>query len=157
MSGKAVRLIAVGRLKSAHWKDAASQYLERICRSRPLELTELRDGDAALPVAQRNAQEGKRILEALAPQDVPLVLDERGQELTSTGLAELLRRLDHEAAGRPCFIVGGAWGLDESVRQRARRCLRLSAMTFPHELARVILLEQIYRAECIRRKVPYHH
>ena len=152
-----MRLIVVGRLKTACWKDAASHYQRRISRYRPLEITELRDGDAALPVERRNAQEGGRILEALSPQDVPLVLDERGQELTSPGLAQLLHRLDHEATGRPCFIVGGAWGLDEAVRQRGRHCLRLSAMTFPHELARVILLEQLYRAECILRKIPYHH
>ena len=117
----------------------------------------MRDGDAALPPDRRNSLEGRRILEALAPQDVPLVLDERGLSLTSPQLAALLRQLDQEARGRACFIVGGAWGLDEAVRGRAYRLISLSAMTLPHELARVVLLEQMYRAECILRKVPYHH
>ena len=73
------------------------------------------------------------------------------------GRPALLRQLDQEARGRACFIVGGAWGLDEAVRGRAYRLISLSAMTLPHELARVVLLEQLYRAECILRKVPYHH
>ncbi|MDO5484137.1 MAG: 23S rRNA (pseudouridine(1915)-N(3))-methyltransferase RlmH [Desulfovibrionaceae bacterium] len=157
MTGKALRLISVGRLKVPFWKEAAAHYQARITRWRPLDCTEVRDGDAALPVEKRNALEGKRILEALGPQDVPLVLDERGEDISSSELAHLLRKLDQQAAGRACFIVGGAYGLDDSVRGRARRMLRLSAMTLPHELARVVLLEQLYRAECILRKVPYHH
>lgn len=144
-------------MKTPFWKDAAAHYLTRIKRWRHLEYTEVRDGDAALPPDQRNALEGRRIVEALAPQDVALVLDERGQKLSSPQLAALLRRLDQEARGRACFVVGGAWGLDDSVRQRAFKVLSLSDMTLPHELARVVLLEQIYRAECILRKVPYHH
>jgi len=147
----------VGKLKTPFWKDAAAHYLTRIKRWRHLEYTETRDGDAALPPDQRNALEGRRIIEALAPQDVALVLDERGEKLTSPQLAALLRQLDQDARGRTCFIVGGAWGLDDSVRQRAFKVLSLSDMTLPHELARVVLLEQIYRAECILRKVPYHH
>ena len=147
----------MGRLKTPFWKDAAAHYLARLTRWRRLECTEVRDGDAALPPDRRNALEGRRILEALTPQDVPLVLDERGLNLTSPRLATLLQQLDHEARGRACFIVGGAWGLDEAVRDRAHRLISLSAMTLPHELARVVLLEQLYRAECILRKVPYHH
>ena len=147
----------MGKLKTPFWKDAAAHYLTRIKRWRHLEYTEVRDGDAALPSDQRNALEGRRIIDALSPQDVALVLDERGQKLSSPDLAALLRQLDQDARGRACFIVGGAWGLDDAVRQRASRCISLSHMTLPHELARVVLLEQLYRAECILRKVPYHH
>ena len=157
MTGKPLKYISVGKLKTPFWKDAAAHYLTRIKRWRHLEYTETRDGDAALPPDQRNALEGRRIIEALAPQDVALVLDERGEKLTSPLLAALLRQLDQDARGRACFIVGGAWGLDNSVRQRAFKVLSLSDMTLPHELARVVLLEQLYRAECILRKVPYHH
>ena len=157
MTGKPLRCISVGRLKTPFWKDAAAHYITRITRWRRLEYTEVRDGDAQLPPEQRNALEGRRILDALTPQDIPLVLDERGAALASPQLADLLRRLDHEAQGRACFIIGGAWGLDDAVRARARTLLSLSAMTLPHELARVVLLEQVYRAECILRKVPYHH
>ncbi len=147
----------MGRLKTVFWKDAAAHYATRIARWRRLECAEVRDGDAALAPERRTALEGRRILEALAPQDLPLALDERGEKLTSPQLAALLRQMDQEARGRVCFIVGGAYGLDEEVRARACRLLSLSAMTLPHELARVVLLEQLYRAECILRKVPYHH
>ena len=157
MTGKPLKYISVGKLKTPFWKDAAAHYTTRITRWRKLDITEVRDGDSALPPDPRNALEGRRIIEALDPQDIALVLDERGQHLTSPQLADLLRQMDHDARGRACFIVGGAWGLDEAVRQRASRCISLSHMTLPHELARVVLLEQLYRAECILRKVPYHH
>ena len=147
----------MGKLKTPFWKDAAAHYLTRIKRWRHLEYTETRDGDAALPPDQRNALEGRRIIEALAPQDVALVLDERGEKLTSPQLAALLRQLDQDARGRACFIVGGAWGLDDSVRQRAFKVLSLSDMTLPHELARVVLYEQLYRAASINAGAPYHH
>ena len=147
----------MGKIKTPVWKGAAAQYAGRIARWRPLDQTDVRDGDAALPVEQRNALEGKRLLESLQAQDVPIVLDERGSTFTSPELAQCLRQLDDSGRGRPCFIVGGAYGLDDAVRRRAWKCLSLSAMTFPHELARVLLLEQIYRAECILRNVPYHH
>ncbi len=150
-------MLCVGKIKTPFWRDAASHYAGRIARWRPLEQTEVRDGDAALPVEQRNALEGRRLLESLQPQDVPIVLDERGGAFTSPELARSLRQIDESGRGRPCFIVGGAYGLDEEVRRRAWKCLSLSAMTFPHELARVLLLEQLYRAECILRNVPYHH
>ena len=157
MSGKPLRCVFVGRVKTNFWKDAAAHYTARIARWRRLDCTEVRDGSGDLPPEQRNAQEGRRLLETLEPQDLPLVLDERGERLTSPQWAELLRRMDTEARGRPCFLVGGAWGLDPTVRDRACRILRLSDLTLPHELARVVLLEQLYRAECILRKVPYHH
>ena len=147
----------MGKIKTPFWKDAATHYAGRIARWRPLEQTDVRDGDAALPVERRNALEGKRLLESLQAQDVPIVLDERGGTFTSPELAQCLRQLDDSGRGRPCFIVGGAYGLDDAVRRRAWKCLSLSAMTFPHELARVLLLEQIYRAECILRNAPYHH
>ena len=168
MTGKPLRLLSVGKLKVPFWKDAAAHYSQRINRWRRLECVEVRDGDpameisleearSALPQAQRNELEGRRLLEALGPQDVPLVLDERGITMTSPQLAQLLQKIDNNAMGRACFIIGGAYGLDEAVRQRAWKLVSLSSMTFPHELARVLLLEQLYRAECIIRKVPYHH
>ena len=82
----------MGKLKTPFWKDAAAHYLTRIKRWRHLEYTEVRDGDAALPPDQRNALEGRRIVEALAPQDVALVLDERGQKLSSPTTKQALPR-----------------------------------------------------------------
>lgn len=151
-----LRLLCVGRLKTPFWREAAAHYRERLGRWRRVDLVEVRDGDAALAPAARSAQEGRRLLEALAREAAPLALDEGGEMLDSPGLAALLRRFD-EAAVRPCFVVGGPFGLSPEVRAACSRSLSLSAMTWPHELARVLLLEQLYRAECILRNIPYHH
>lgn len=152
-----MRILCVGKIRTSFWREAAEHYGRRIRRWRPLEVSEVRDGDASLPVPRRNEQEGRRLREALTPQDIPLVMDERGASLTSSQFAALLRELDRQAAGRPCFIIGGPFGLDEGIRAAGRRTLCLGPMTLPHELARVLLLEQLYRAECIARNIPYHH
>lgn len=157
MAGKPLRILCVGKIRTSFWKEAAAHYQQRISRWRPLDVTEVRDGDATLDTMSRNSQEGRRLLEALTPQDVPIVMDERGGAMTSQEFARFLQKLDHDAAGRPCFLIGGPFGLDDAVRAVARKKLCLGPMTLPHELARVVLLEQLYRAECILRKVPYHH
>lgn len=157
MAGKPLKIICIGRMRQAPLRDAAGEYARRIERFRPFVASELRDADAALTVEERMAVEGRRILEALEPKDLPLVLDERGKGMSSPDFAALLRQMDESAAGRPCFVIGGAWGLADEVRARAHRLISLSAMTLPHELARVFLLEQIYRAQCINSKIPYHH
>ncbi|MDE5879572.1 MAG: 23S rRNA (pseudouridine(1915)-N(3))-methyltransferase RlmH [Desulfovibrio sp.] len=156
MAGTLVRLLCVGRLKTPFWREAAAHYAERLGRWRRVELVEVRDGDAALAPAQRSAQEGRRLLEALARETAVVALDEGGETLDSPGLAALLRRFD-EAAQRPTFVIGGPFGLSPEVRAACPKRLSLSALTWPHELARVLLLEQLYRAECILRKIPYHH
>ena len=147
----------MGKVKTPFWREAAAHYAERLGRWRRVELTEVRDGDAALAPAARSAQEGQRLLEALgSPGVAAIALDERGEALDSPGLAALLRRYDDQAL-RPAFVIGGPFGLSPAVLAASSRRLSLSAMTWPHELARVLLLEQLYRAECILRKVPYHH
>ena len=147
----------MGRVKTAFWSEACAEYEKRIARFRPFTITEVRDADQSLPVEKRNAAEGERLIAALGPHDVPIVLDERGKDFTSPSLAKYLAGLDQAARGTPAFIIGGPFGLTDDVRRRAALLLRLSAMTFPHELARAVLLEQIYRTECIRRGIPYHH
>ncbi|MBD5646876.1 MAG: 23S rRNA (pseudouridine(1915)-N(3))-methyltransferase RlmH [Desulfovibrio sp.] len=156
MAGNLVRLLCVGRLKTPFWRDAAAHYAHRLGRWRRVELVEVRDGDAALAPAARSAQEGERLLAALGSTAGAIALDEGGEALDSPGLAALLRRLDEQAL-RPAFVIGGPFGLSPEVLAASSRRLSLSAMTWPHELARVLLLEQLYRAECILRKVPYHH
>jgi 23S rRNA (pseudouridine1915-N3)-methyltransferase len=155
MTGKPLRLISVGKLKKPFWKDAAAHYESRLERWRHLESIQVREADG--PPQTRNRLEGLGILEKLSPRDIPLVLDERGERVSSAELAAILQRADQEGPGNLCFIIGGAYGLDAAVHARARRLLRLSDMTLPRELARVFLLEQIYRAECILRNLPYHH
>ncbi len=147
----------MGRIRTGYWKDAAGEYAKRIARFRKLAVAEVRDADPSLEPARRSAVEGERILREIGPQDLLLAMDERGEEFSSEGFARFLDKLDRDAQGTPCFVVGGPYGLADGVRERARRLIRLGAMTLPHELARVVLLEQIYRAECLLHRIPYHH
>ena len=80
-----------------------------------------------------------------------------GTLLEHRGLKVLMQKFDLRAEGIPAFVIGGPYGLSDEVRSKARMLLRLSTMTFPHELARVVLMEQLFRSECLRYGVPYHH
>ena len=119
--------------------------------------TVVRDSDPALPVARRVEEEGKRILAALSPQDIVVCLDEKGRSMTSREFSRFLDGMSTDATRRPCFIVGGPFGLHDSVREKARHLIAFGPQTLPHELARVVLLEQLYRAETLLRNMPYHH
>ncbi|MBR3663107.1 MAG: 23S rRNA (pseudouridine(1915)-N(3))-methyltransferase RlmH [Desulfovibrio sp.] len=156
MTGKSLHLIFVGKLKQRFLQTGCDLYLERLGHWRKIHLDEVRD--AAKETSQaRNLEEGRQLLKALAPQDLPIVLDERGEQMSSQDLANLLKRIDDNNLGCPCFLIGGPFGLSQEVRARAWKLLSLSSMTLPHELARLILLEQLYRAESILHRVPYHH
>lgn len=156
MIAKALRLVCVGKLKLGCWKEACALYEKRLGRFRKLQITEVKDAVSASE-KERSRVEGERLLEAVGPRDLVVVLDERGKDMTSVALAAFLDRADARGQGTVCFLIGGPFGLAEEVRRRADLLLRLSAMTMPHELARVVLTEQLYRAECLRNHVPYHH
>lgn len=155
-----IHMIVVGRLREPHWKAAAEAYAKRLKHSYALSETVIKDGDASLSAADRTALEGDRLMQtmkaALTPASLPVCLDEHGEALTSVAFARLLQRC-FDAGQTPCFIIGGAYGLSRPVKERAAKLLSLGPMTFPHELARVLLLEQLYRADSIMRGRPYHH
>lgn len=157
MTLKPLRIVAVGRLKTPFWKAAAEHYVERLVRWRAFTESIIKDGDPSLPIVDRNALEGKGILSALSASDIPVVLDERGKTFTSRPFSVFLERLSENTSRRPCFIVGGAFGLDDSVKQAASHLIALGPLTMTHELARVVLFEQLYRAESLTRGLPYHH
>ena len=148
MTLKPLRIVAVGRLKTPFWKAAAEHYVERLVRWRAFTESIIKDGDPL---------EGKGILSALSASDIPVVLDERGKTFTSRQFSVFLERLSENASRRPCFIIGGAFGLDDSVKQAASHLIALGPLTMTHELARVVLFEQLYRAESLTRGLPYHH
>ncbi len=139
------------------WKEASAYYLERLVRWRQVTDTVLRDPDTALSPADRIEEEGKRILSALEPRDIAICLDERGRSMNSVEFSRFLERMSTDGTRRPAFIIGGPFGLASSVREKARYLLAFGPQTLPHELARVLLLEQLYRAEAILHRVPYHH
>ncbi|MCY3019781.1 MAG: 23S rRNA (pseudouridine(1915)-N(3))-methyltransferase RlmH, partial [Planctomycetota bacterium] len=93
---------------------------------------------------------------ALAPGDAVYVLDERGTQLSSVGLCELLQKHELHGTKRLMFVLGGAYGVTDAVRRRGKM-LALSRLTLPHELCRALVLEQLYRARTIQHGEPYHH
>ncbi len=152
-----LRVLAVGTDRSGLFEPAADEYLKRLSRYAKAEVVELAASKkgGADPARARD-EEGQALLAKLRPSDLVVVLDERGKELTSE---ELSRKVVQEAMNRGrdlAFLIGGAEGHAEAVRKRADLLLSLSRMTLPHRLARVVLLEQLYRAFAIARNEPYH-
>lgn len=152
---KCVRIICVGKLKTDFWKTAAAHYMERISRMRSILITEVKDCPTG-SIQNRIKAEGKLIIDCLAPTDKAFALDEHGVQINSVQFASMIEN-EETGKNRLCFIIGGPFGLSGEVLGQCKRSISLSPLTWPHELARVMLLEQIYRAECIARKIPYHH
>ncbi len=151
-----IELLAVDRLRAAWARDAVAEYLGRAARYVPTERREVKAarGDDAAAVEQ----EGERILDAASPgpADRLVALDSSGKALTSMEWASLIGRWANEGAGRVIFVVGGAGGLSRKVRKAAHRVVSLGPQTLAHELAQVVLAEQLYRAWTILRREPYH-
>lgn len=154
--GKSLRILCVGKTRLPFLRQAEAFYLERLGHLRRISLDTVRDGDSGLSPAKRARSEGSRLLAALEKNDLPIALDEAGRGFSSADFAAFLGGLDL-GRERPCFIVGGAHGLSGELLGTCRHKISLSSLTFTHELARVILLEQLYRAESILRGYPYHH
>lgn len=149
-------IVAVGRLKEQHWREAADEYAKRLRPYATLQVTEVQDRDISRGAAQAMSAEGDDILRAL-PKDAYIVaLDEGGTERCSTDLASWLDDLAVRGVSHVALVVGGSAGLDGRIADLARERLALSRMTLPHQLARVVLLEQLYRAFRISRGEPYH-
>jgi 23S rRNA (pseudouridine1915-N3)-methyltransferase len=149
-------VIAVGRPRDEGLATAIRDYETRAARYWPLEVHEVREeparGGSSTEVVMR--REGERILERATTARV-VACEAGGTALTSERFAEWLRRLREEARD-VAFVIGGAFGLSTEVRQRAERTLSLAPWTLPHELARLVLAEQLYRAGTIGRGEPYH-
>jgi 23S rRNA (pseudouridine1915-N3)-methyltransferase len=112
---------------------------------------------AAMSEQELRKQEGKAILGLLQPDDFLVLLDERGKMISSVQLAAMIQQRANESTKRLIFLIGGAFGVDETVKQRAQFSWSLSQLVFPHMLARLILAEQLYRACTINRNEKYHH
>jgi len=149
-------LVAVGRLRESNYKALCSDYARRISRFTALEIKEVKEGKGLQGDRAKEA-EAPGILKKLPSGVWAVTLDERGKQMTSLELSVWLEKLRDRGTRELAFVVGGAWGLDTRIETRADESLRLSSMTLPHELARVVLLEQYYRAWTILRGLPYHN
>lgn len=145
--------LSVGKERSGLFLPGVEEYSARLQRAHKVQLVELPESRHS--GAQAKEDEGERLLAKLSPRDVLVALDERGKHLSSVDFAKWLGK-QQDSSRDVAFVIGGDEGLSDAVRAKAGLVLSLSAMTLPHRLARLVLLEQVYRAFSILRGEPYH-
>ncbi len=148
-----MKIICVGKIKEQYLKDAIQEYLKRLSKYTKVEVVEL--PDASFQDASKNREvEGEKILSQIKDKDYVITLEINGKEFDSLQFASHLEQV--ESLGPLLFVIGGSNGLSEAVKQRSNEAISFSKMTFPHQLFRVLLLEQIYRSYKIRHHEAYH-
>ncbi len=150
-----LRVVAVGRDRSGLYAPAIEEYAKRLGRYVKFELVEVPEARKHAGTAQAKEEEAEALLAKLAPRERVVALDERGAEWTSVAFAERVRRWT-EGGRDVALVIGGSDGLSRAVLDRAEEKLALSRMTLAHRLARLVLVEQLYRAMTILRGEPYH-
>jgi 23S rRNA (pseudouridine1915-N3)-methyltransferase len=156
-----VVIAAVGRLKQGPERELAAAYCKRaeaIGRRfglRAIEIVEIRESRAH-DAERRRTEESIAIANVIPERAIVVILDERGENLDSAAFAALLRQWREDDRGAVCFVIGGADGLAQSLRQRAKLKLAFGAATWPHQFVRIMMLEQLYRAGTILAGHPYH-
>lgn len=156
-----ITIICVGKLKESYWRDAVKEYSKRLggyCSLNIIELKESRLAANPSPADELavKVKEGEEILSHIRPSDLVVTLEIKGKKLSSEQLASRIGDWSLEGRSDLAFVIGGSLGLSPAVSQRADFKLSFSDMTFPHQMMRVILLEQIYRSFKIIRHEPYH-
>ena len=156
-----ITILAVGKLKEKYWKQAISEYEKRLSAYCKIEIIEVPDEKAPenmsdKEIEQVKEKEGQRLLAKIKPQATVITLEIQGKMLSSEGLAEEMQRRMTQGQSDFVFVIGGSNGLHEDVLQRSNYALSFSKMTFPHQMMRVVLIEQVYRAFKIMRGEAYH-
>lgn len=156
-----IKVIAVGKIKEEFYREAIREYTKRLSGYSKVTIVEVKDE----PVPERASEvektkilekEAERIFKSLDDSDTVITLEIEGKRFSSEAFAEELRQLELRGKSRVAFIIGGSLGLSDEIKRRAALPVSFSDMTFPHQLMRVILLEQIYRACKINAGEPYH-
>lgn len=156
-----ITMITVGKIKETYLKDAIAEYTKRLSKYCKLEIVEVADEktpDQPSDVVESGIRdkEGERIIKHIKEEAYVISLEIKGKLLTSEELAKKIDTLGVQGTSHIIFIIGGSIGLSEAVMARSNYALSFSKMTFPHQLMRVILLEQIYRSYRIIKGEPYH-
>lgn len=149
--------LVIGKKHDSDLAAAIEDYSKRMRRYSAFEWYILPAAKGRMDAEEVKRAEGAVIALQLKDDDYIVLLDEGGRQLTSGGLASILDTLDMQSAKRIVFIIGGAYGVADDVIKRADLVWSLSSLVFPHQLVRLILAEQLYRANTIRRGEPYHH
>ena len=156
-----ITILCVGKIKESFYRDAVSEYAKRLSRYCRLEIVEVADektpdkASAALE-EQIREREADRLLSRLEEGAYVCTLEIQGKRYTSEGFAQAINQAGLGGQSHIAFVIGGSLGLHEKVRKRANQAISFSDMTFPHQLMRVILCEQIYRAYRLINGEPYH-
>lgn len=156
-----ITLIAVGKCKEAYLRQACQEYITRLtpyCKFELIEVEEYKLPSSPTPsqIEKGIEEEGQRVLSKL-PQSAKMVaMCIEGKSMSSPGLSRYITEAGTSGTGRLAFVIGGSYGLSQKIKEQAALCLSVSPMTFPHQLFRVMLLEQIYRAFQIAADGKYH-
>ena len=148
-----LRFIWPGKTKDEHLRALVNEYLKRLSRFARCEVVEVRES-AASDRSSRD-KEARRILEAVSDRAFMLLLDVKGREWSSPELADEVRRWENDALKEVAIVIGGPEGVSEAIAAHARKRWRLSRLTLTHEMTRVVVVEQIYRAYTINHGLPY--
>ena len=156
-----ITIVTVGKIKEKYLKDAIAEYSKRLSKYCKLEIVEVPDEktpDNASEVVEESirSKEAERILKHVKDDSFVITLEINGKQLTSEELADKIEKLGVQGTSHITFIIGGSIGLGKEVLAKSNFALSFSKMTFPHQLMRVILLEQIYRSYRIMNGEPYH-
>lgn len=149
-----IKIITVGSIKEQYLKDAIEEYKKRISKYTNIEIVEVKDEGLVEP-KKAMALEEEKILKHINDKDYIITLEIEGKSLSSEEFAEKLDKITLESSSIT-FIIGGSYGLSDNIKSKAKLHLSFSKMTFPHQLFRVLLLEQIYRAFKINNNENYH-
>ena len=148
-----IKIITVGKLKEKYFNDAVDEYLKRLSKYTKIELIEVPDED--FDIKKTLTKEKESILKFISEKDYVITLEIEGKELTSV---ELSKKINDTLITNSdiTFIIGGSYGLDDDIKKMSNYALSFSKMTFPHQLFRIMLLEQIYRSYKIINNETYH-
>lgn len=153
-----ITILNVGKVRQTFIKEGEAEYAKRL-RSTPcaVQFVELGlEPSESMSVAEVQEREAKELEKRLGSYDFVVALDERGAEISSKEFAQMLDTRMQSACKSLVFVIGGAYGFAERIRQRADYVLSLSRLTFPHQVTRLVLVEQIYRAHTLMRGIAYH-
>jgi 23S rRNA (pseudouridine1915-N3)-methyltransferase len=153
-----IKFLWVGKTKNSFIRSLLADYLERICHLVPCEIVETRDISKikTLRPSELVTAEGEGLSRQIPDSGRLIALDEKGTQYTSNDFARWLESEQNSGARVITFVIGGPEGLSRNITSRAHMILSMGKMTWTHEMCRMLLLEQVYRALCIMRRIPYH-
>ena len=154
-----ITLAVIGKTEVGFIRQGIEEYVKRLQHYVTFNIQYIGDvkGTRNMSEAQQKVAEGKQLMQAIEGSDHVVLLDEHGTERTSVDYSQWLQRRMASGSKRLVFVVGGPYGFSQEVYDRANEKISLSKMTFPHELVRLVFVEQLYRAFTILRHEPYHH